>query len=111
MKLEFAYAPLFYCKPFGEDCMTKECICLGHDHFWYTTSMDNYPENVFDFYDHLQIDEETNAITVVYGSMRYTITIELIGATMNVYYGCTTEQFPRGSRTLSEWVDEIVPGG
>lgn len=54
MKPEMAYTPLFQSETFGVECITRECIQLGHDEFWYTMSTDYYPQSVVDFYDHLE---------------------------------------------------------
>lgn len=93
LKLELAYVPLFCYMPFGADCLTRECICLGHGQFWYTNSTDYYLESVVDFYDLIKIDKAMSAITVVYGNTRHTITIELMTMAMNVHCGYTVGQF------------------
>lgn len=91
--------------------MIKQCVRLGHDRFWYTTLTDYYPESIVDFYDILEIDEESRLLSVVYHNNRHLITIELIKDAMNVHCCYTAEQFPMGSQTLQYWVEEIVHGG
>lgn len=64
-----------------------------------------------DFNDGLEIDKETGMFSMVYSNNQYPITVELIGATMDVHCGYETEQFPMGSQVLQNWVDEIVLRG
>lgn len=105
-----AYTPLFLSEPFGGDVMTRECVRLSHDRFWYTILTAYYLESMADFYDKLEYDEETGVLFVVYDNDRHPIVIELIGAAMTVQCGYTMEHFPKGSQALQHWVEEIVPG-
>lgn len=88
--------------------MSIEVIRLGHDRFWYTTSIDYYPESVYYFYDRMEIDDDTRTVKVMYGNTIHTITIEVIAEVMNLSIGYITEQFPWGSQALSDCVKEIV---
>lgn len=68
MKSKMAYVPLFRSKPFRADVRPKNASGLGMIGIKNTTSMDYYPVSVADFYDCLEYNDESRALSVVYGN-------------------------------------------
>lgn len=79
--------PLFHYEAFGANIITREIVHVEHHWFFYTTSMDYFPEMVCDFYDWMVVDEETRVVRIIYGNNIYTISIKVIAKIIVINLG------------------------
>lgn len=87
LKPKFAYTSLFTSETFGADTMTRECVHLGNDAFWYTTSHEYYLGSLCNFYDRMEEDKPNGLFTMTFDGVAHPITIELIRQAMGWLMG------------------------